>query len=176
MMRIEALNWPRCPERLDGIALILLDLPHETPREKARLMARAVVRNAAARLLKRESITLVETPSGPWISEGLHVSLSYAEGKALIGLSSDRPLGVDIVKIASIPEADALAGLYLPSSRKVADFELNWARMEACCKALNLPLAEMDEAREMAYASCDLPECSQIEGYRMAVAFPARSS
>ncbi len=174
-MSIGALNWPQCPERLDGIALILLDLPHEIPREEARLMARAVVRNAAARLLKKHGITLIETPAGPRISEGIHISLSYAEGKALIGLSDERPLGVDIVRIASIPEADALTRLYLPPCGD-ADFELNWARMEACCKALNLPLAEIDEEREKAYSGCDLPECRQIKGYRMAVAFPARSS
>ncbi len=175
-MSIEALNWPQCPERLDGIVLILLDLPHEMPREEARLMARAVVKNAVARLLRKNEITLIETSAGPRISEGIHVSLSYAMGKALIGLSSGSPLGVDIVRIASIPEARDLTGLYLPPCSKDADFELNWARMEACCKALNLPLAEIDEAREKAYSSCNLPECRQIEGYRMAVAFPAKSS
>jgi hypothetical protein len=42
--------------------------------------------------------------------------------------------------------------------------------MEACCKALGLPLAEIDEQRECAYVRCELPECAESADYRIAVA------
>ncbi len=175
-MRIEATIWPASPTSFDrnGIALILLDIA--ACRAAARKEAREVLKNSAARLLGKAGIELIETPHGPRLDEsGIHVSLSYVADKALIGLSHAGPVGVDIVRIEPLPGIDALAKIYLPSCSvsSDADFALAWARMEACCKALNLPLAEIDDERKNAYAGCDLPECMQIDGYRMAVALAA---
>lgn len=172
-MRVKVLTWPDCPSRFDGngIALTLLELPQATTRADARMLAREVVKKISARLLHTSE--LIETPQGPRLAQNnIHVSLSYAADKALIGFSCKRPLGVDIVRIAHLPEIDALARLYLPTPTAAsdADFAQAWAEMEACCKALNLPLAEIDEQRKKAYAGCDLLECMQIDGYRMAVA------
>ncbi len=167
------MTWPDCPICFDGngIALTLLELPLTTPRAEAGILAREVIKKTAARLLN--ATELVETPHGPKLAQGnIHVSLSYAADKALIGFSCERPLGVDIVRIEPMPEIDALARLYLPSSTATSDagFAQAWAEMEACCKALGLPLGEIDERRKKAYAACDLLECTQIDGYRMAVA------
>ena len=172
-MLAEVLNWPLCPEHFDcqGIALILLDLPKAASRADARMHARAVARKAACRLLQNSE--LIETPKGPKLAQShVHLSLSYAKGKALVGFSCGRPLGVDIVRIEHMPEVDALTSLYLPVAEDFDDagFALAWARLEACCKALDLPLAEIDEHRKKAYASCELPECLPIDGYRMAAA------
>ena len=170
-MNVKVLNWPDCPSRFDGIALTLLELPHATPRTKAGMHAREAVKKIAARLLP--ATELVETPRGPRLAQSnIHLSLSYAPDRVLIGFSCGRPLGVDIVRIAHFPEIDALARLYLPASNAISDagFAQSWAEMEACCKALGLPLAEIDERRMKAYAACDLLECTQIDGYRMAVA------
>ncbi len=118
---------------------------------------------------------IIETPSGPAIADSdLHISLSYAGDKALIGLSCKQPLGVDIVWIEKLPEIETLSRLYLPKAVSCeAGFALAWAQMEACCKALKLPLTEIDDARASAYAGCILPECEQIDGYRMAIALCA---
>ena len=168
-MNVKVLNWPDCPSCIDGIALTLLELPHATPRTKAGMHAREVVKKIAARLLQTSE--LVETPRGPRLAQSnIHLSLSYAPDKVLIGFSCERPLGVDIVRIEPLPEIDALARLYLPAFTATACFAQSWAEMEACCKALGLPLAEIDEERKIAYAACDLLECTQIDGYRMAVA------
>ncbi len=174
-MRIKILTWPESPNGFDqhGLALILLALPTDTSRVDARRLAREVLQKTAARLMRTAKIKIIETPSGPAIADGgLHISLSYAADKALIGLSCERSLGVDIVRIEHLPEIDALTRLYLPTPHTIspADFALAWARLEACCKALGLPLAEIDEDRQKAYAACDLPQCTQIDGYRMAVA------
>ena len=174
-MKVEVMTWPDCPSRFDGngIILTLLGLPHATPRTEAGMRARETAKEIAARLLNRTNIELIETPQGPRLAQSsAHLSLSYAADKVLIGFSCERPLGVDIVRIAPLPEIDALARLYLPASNAIsaAGFAQAWAEMEACCKALNLPLAEIDARRKKAYAACDLLECTQIGGYRMAVA------
>ncbi len=91
----------------------------------------------------------------------------------MIGLSQKMALGVDIVQIQDIAEIKSLSALYLPARLNIIDttvFASEWAKMEACCKALKLPLAEIDREREKRYASCQLIECEQIEGYRIAVA------
>jgi hypothetical protein len=120
------------------------------------------------------SFTLIESPCGPLIagiSADIKVSLSYAGEKVLIGISCGHALGVDIVLIDRFPEIEALSRLYLPTTPlDDAGFSLAWAQMEACCKCLGLPLAEIDEGRERAYSACDLPDCHQVDGYRMAVA------
>ena len=120
------------------------------------------------------SFTLIETPCGPLIAgitADIKVSLSYAGEKVLIGISSGHALGVDIVLIDRFPEIEALSRLYLPTTPLGdAGFALAWAQMEACCKCLCLPLSEIDEVRKHAYAACDLPDCQQVDGYRMAVA------
>jgi phosphopantetheinyl transferase len=174
---LKALIWPECPAGFDqnGLALVLLTLPAGTLRAAARSQARAVLRELAVRLLPGAPVELVESPRGPQLQgSDIRISLSYAGDKVLIGLSKRHALGVDIVQIDNIPEIGALSGLYLPDSAAATlcdeNFALSWAQMEACCKALGLPLAEIDPQREKAYATCDLPDCEQIAGYRMAAA------
>lgn len=180
-MLVKPLIWPKCPGSFDhnGLALILLNLPADTSRADARELARDVLKKAAFFLLPDQHIELLETPHGPRLSPScLHVSLSYAGDKTLIGICCERAIGVDIVRIEKFPEIETLSRLYLPEiATSDADFALAWARVEACCKALNLPLAEIDETRIRAYASCILPDCEQIDDYRMAIALrPFNSS
>jgi hypothetical protein len=167
--------WPECPSKPDehGLALVLLTLPAGMHRSDARSHARAVLKEITDRL--SPGAGLVETPTGPQIANpDFRISLSYAGDKVLIGISEGRNLGVDIVKIERIPEIEMLSRLYLPEATgtalSCADFALRWAQMEACCKASGLPLAEINEEREKAYAACDLFDCEQIGGYRMAIA------
>ena len=174
--------WPECPAGFDpdGLALVLFTLPAGTRRPDARLLARSVLRELTGRLLPGAPVELVEGPHGPQLSgTDIRISLSYAADKVLIGMSRGRALGVDIVSVDNFPEAGVLSGLYLPKAASHSileaelrdeNFALRWAQMEACCKALGLPLAEITREREQAYAGCGLLNCQQINGYRMAVA------
>ena len=169
---LKLLIWPERPSRFDhhGLALILLTLPAGTKRADARQMARTTLRECIASLLHAVHFELVEGVHGPLITgSDIRISLSYAGDKALIGLSCGQALGVDIVKIERLDDVETLAKLYLPTNNGT-DFALAWAQMEACCKALNLPLSEIDEARKLAYAGCELVDCEQMDGYRIAVA------
>ena len=164
--------WPNIPAALnhDEIALILLNLPAGIFRIEARQRARSVLREYLAAL--RPASSFVESSKGPLIMNAdIKVSLSYAGDKALIGFASGRALGVDIVKVEKLDEIEVLAKHYLPvTPLNETDFALAWAGMEACCKVLSLPLAEINKARRLSYASCELIECEQIDGYRIAVA------
>jgi phosphopantetheinyl transferase len=178
--------WPDYPEDFEHkkIALVLFTLPADTNRANARLLAREVLRKLISHLLnlRLSSIMLLEGPRGPKL-EGMNhpvlISLSYAGDKVLIGLCREQAIGVDIVKIEDFPEIAGMSRLYLPKSKHLlkktpepltSKFALAWAEMESCCKALGLPLAEIDEQREESYAKCKLASCTQIDGYRIAVA------
>lgn len=183
---LKALIWPESTAGFDlnGLALVILTLPAGTQRTDARRLAREVLRELTGSLLQGEPVELVESPHGPTLTGAachIRISLSYAGDKVLIGLSCGRALGVDIVQIDHIAETPALSRLYLPEIACAAileaapdvrdeNFALRWAEMEACCKALSLPLSEIDEKRQLAYANCELVDCEQIIGYRMAIA------
>ena len=175
---IKAAIWPQCPDRFDerGIALLMLMLPENTARAEARNHVREVLLQFANRLSLR--CELVETPTGPKFADPrLSISISYAPCRALIGIAAGSKLGVDIVKIERIEEAAALCRLYMPKAATAQGAEISdeafaqkWAELEACCKAQELPLTEIDAQRETAYAACDLLECEQPAGYRIALA------
>lgn len=188
MARLRPLIWPELPEGFDGngLALLLLMFPAGTPRAQARHLVRQALREALASLLALplEEVALTEGPRGPrleGVAREIGISLSYAGGLALIGLAEGRAPGVDVVRIERLPEAGMLARLYLPAAAclalrdvppelQAASFAQAWAAMEACSKCLGLPLAEISAERELALKGCQLVDCEQADGYRMAVA------
>lgn len=180
-------HWPECPDHFneDELALVLMTLPPGTPRAEAGRLARSALPTLTAQLtgLPAEQIQLSESAHGPLLTgaANIRISLSYAGDKALIGLSRGRVIGVDMVSIEPITELESLAQLYLPTASRLtvlqsppvlrdARFALAWAEMEACCKALKLPLTEIDDAREDALSRCAQRECAAIDGYQIAIA------
>lgn len=179
-MFLQLHRWPQFPAQLEpcGLALILVELPPATAKAEARQSARRVLRTILNKLLPAH--TLLESPSGPQVA-GLKISLSYAADKILIGLSSEDELGVDIVKIEHIEEIEGVARLYLaesdclsileePPELRDARFARAWSQMEACCKSLKLPLAEISDARARSFSRCHQPDCEQIDGFCISVA------
>lgn len=183
-MPLRVFIWPECPGGFDpnGLALVLITLTECTRRSDARLRARAVLREMTCIILSVEQIEIMEGPDGPMLAgTDIHISLSYAGDKVLLGLSCGRALGVDIMKVDHFTEIESLSRLYLPKAACLAVLETtpdhrdskfahSWTQMEACCKALGLPLVEIDRERALAYAACELFNCKQIDGYRISVA------
>ncbi|MDD4929678.1 MAG: hypothetical protein PHP85_10415 [Gallionella sp.] len=181
---LQAAIWPDCPVSFDTNGLALILLTSGCRRQDARIQARVVLKEILGRL--SPGAELVETPGGPTLAgSNITISLSYATDKVLIGLSCRHALGVDIVAIDHFPEIEALSRLYLPEAAclcvlvatpelRGSIFAKQWAQTEACCKALDLPLSEINAVRERAYAECELPPCRQINDYRIAVALVAR--
>lgn len=188
MGELNPLIWPDKPAGLErhGLSLLLVALPKNIKREDARRRGRAVLRETLGNLLSlpMEQVPLAEGPLGPVLEDAtrdIRISLSYAGGWVLIGLAEGRALGVDMVRIENLAEVEVLARLYLPAAAcqealaaplemRDARFAQAWAEMEAGCKCLGLPLAEIDAERERELKACDFLECRGVEGYCLAVA------
>lgn len=83
---------------------------------------------------------------------GLYFNLSHSQGQALIAVSRDAEVGIDIELARPMPDAEALAATCftpdevralkaLPPARRDRDFLIGWTRKEACLKALGLGLS-----------------------------------
>lgn len=120
------------------------------------LTSHGVLRLLLAEALGR-SPDQVDLPDGelgkPRLSGGeLHFNLSRSGAEALIGLSRDRAIGVDIEWSRDVPDADALARQHFTDAELSAwlraEVEMReelflrgWTRKEACLKALGLGLS-----------------------------------
>jgi 4'-phosphopantetheinyl transferase len=138
--------------------VVLVRVTTSAPRPLARQEVRAVLRQlfAAWSGPAGEPITLIETPRGPvWDGElaghSLELSLSYTDREAWIGLRRGGTIGVDAMTVANLPEAEAVARLYLgPTAwadiQSTPDparaFAQAWTALEARLKCLKQPLTE----------------------------------
>jgi 4'-phosphopantetheinyl transferase len=86
---------------------------------------------------------------------GAHFNLSHSQGTALVAISAQAEVGVDVEVIRPMPDAQALAGVYFTRAEQqaLADcharggdaardraFLVCWSRKEACLKALGTGL------------------------------------
>jgi hypothetical protein len=97
------------------------------------------------------------------ITGGLDLSLSYAEGEAWIALSRGGLIGVDVLRLEPVPEAEAIAQTYFgpadrsalrQSAHPVRDFAVAWTQLEARCKCLKQGLTEWSEASATQVQGC----------------------
>jgi 4'-phosphopantetheinyl transferase len=93
----------------------------------------------------------------------LDFSLSYEEGEAWIVLSRGGRIGVDVILLEPVPEAEAIAQTYFdPADRSalrestdpVRDFALAWTQLEARCKCLKQGLTEWSESLALDTKAC----------------------
>jgi len=155
--------WPECPDLPPPGRFVLICVRTSRRRPEALNEVRAVLRRILAQWsrLSPDGILLRETPSGPvWQSElqdteGLDLSLSYEEGEAWIALSRGGLIGVDIMRLEAVPEAEAIAQIYFDPADQAAlrqatdpirDFALAWTQLEARCKCSKQGLTEWSEA------------------------------
>ena len=99
----------------------------------------------------------------------LHFNLSHSGPHAVIGLSHNGPIGVDIEEIRAIGDADALVGMHFTSAeqaewRRTSEAFRNrafltcWTRKEACAKALGVGLSAPPVTIDVGCA----PDCRSI--------------
>jgi 4'-phosphopantetheinyl transferase len=162
--------WPEMPALPPPGQPVLVRVVTAQPRQTARLELRTVLRRilAAWSDLLPEQLPLHDMLRGPvWLGQlggqAMNISLSYAEGEGWIGLLRAGLIGVDVMPVRLIPEADAVARLYLgPAAaaaiRQSADpamaFSVAWTELEARIKCLSRELNEWQLAQACAANQC----------------------
>lgn len=160
-MRDAIWHWPKVPELPPPGRFVLICVRTGSSRAEARLKVRTVLRQVLASWSHPalDDLPLKETPRGPaWegrlLGDALDVSLSYAASEAWIALSRGGLIGVDIMRLEPVPEAEAIAQTYFgPADRSalrqstdpIRDFALAWTQLEARCKCLKQGLTEWSE-------------------------------
>jgi 4'-phosphopantetheinyl transferase len=179
-------HWPEMPERPPLRQPVLIRVDTAAARPAARRELRTVLRPVLARWsgLTPEQLPLRETPSGPvWSGQldgqRLDISLSHAEGEGWIGLLRGGWIGVDIMRIQSIPEAQAVARHYLglnalETIQRATDpalaFATAWTALEARLKCLKQPLREAAATGAPDLAECVIQSLIQPGGLMLSVA------
>jgi 4'-phosphopantetheinyl transferase len=181
-MRDAIWHWPKVSELPPSGRFVLICVRTSGRRAEARKEVRAVLRRILAQWsrLSPDEIPLRETPCGPvgqselqehlratskcQNSESLDFSLSYTEDEAWIAVRRGGVIGIDIMRLEPVPEAEAIAQTYFsPADRSalqqstdpVRDFALAWTQLEARCKCLKQGLTEWSEA-----SATHVPGCS----------------
>jgi len=135
--------------------------------------ARHALRRVIAEIVNAPPESLVIEPDDlgkPRLHEsGLQFNLSHSAGEALIGVSSDRAIGVDIEVVHEVVDAEALARSHFTNAERAEwsraaaaardrTFLTCWTRKEACVKALGVGLSSRPGAVE---AGC-VPEARVV--------------
>ena len=165
-------HWPKLPPLpLPGVP-VLIRVDTTPTRQQARQELRAVLRQVLSAWsgFPPEQLPLGETSRGPIWRErldrhDLDISLSYTEGEGWIGLLRAGWIGLDVMQIKHIPEAEAVARLYLePEAWKTIQqsgdpalaFATKWTTLEARLKCLQRGLTESSNLKTMAQPDCTL--------------------
>ncbi len=150
---------------LDGLTDYERARAARLPAQKGRrqLAARHALRRVLAEALHRPVESLVIEPDDwgkPRLSgSALEFSLSHSGPAALIGVSGDRAIGVDIEVVRGVADAAALARTHFTPAERAEwsraaaaerdrTFLTCWTRKEACVKALGVGLAATPERIE----------------------------
>lgn len=170
-------QWPELPPLPPVGEPVLIRVATPASRPAARQELRAVLRRILAAWggfapESRLAGPLDETPRGPrWqgliAGHPLDISLSYCDGEGWIGLIRGGAIGVDVMAVQPVAEAEAVARHYLGpdalvsirKSRQPAQaFALAWTQLEARLKCLKLELSEWNASRTGTSANCTCRE------------------
>jgi 4'-phosphopantetheinyl transferase len=162
--------WPEFPGLPRLGQPVLICVRTGLPRAQARSEARGVLRRvlAAWSHLPADELPLKETLRGPvwdglFQGEALDLSLSYEEGEAWIGIRRGGFIGVDVMRLEPVPEAEVIAQHYFgpaecaalrDSPDSVRAFAEAWTRLEARCKCLKRGLTEWPQTAALQTQRC----------------------
>jgi len=163
-------QWPELPALPPPCVPVLIRVETTSPRQQERQELRTVLRQVLAAWsgLPPEQLPLGETAHGPvWREQlgdhDLDISLSYTKGEGWIGLLRAGWIGVDVMPIQIVPEAEAVARLYFEpeawktiqqSAHPALAFATKWTTLEARLKCLKRGLTELSETQTMEPPDC----------------------
>ena len=151
-------EWPQPPPLPPLNQAVLIRVATSSARKIARQELRIVLRQTLTEWsgILPEQLPLEETPRGPkWRGElaghPVDISLTYSEDEGWIGLLRGGAIGIDMMLVKPIVEAEEVARHYLGpevladiqySKNPARAFALAWTSLEARLKCLRLNLAE----------------------------------
>lgn len=178
--------WPELPPLPPPGRPVLLRVRTSVARPAARQELRTVLRQvlAAWTKLSPPQLPLRETVRGPvWLGkvsgEALDISLSYGKNEGWIALRRAGLVGVDVLPVTRMAEADAVGRDYFGAVesariRRAPDpthaFALAWTELEARVKCLKTELTEWSSARVNFLAQCASQHLPVPDGVVVAVA------
>ena len=183
--------WPEMPSLPPPGQPVLIRVATPLSRPAARQALRTALRRilAAWSNLLPEQLPLQESNRGPvWSghidSHTLDISLAYAEHDGLIGLMLDGLIGVDVMPIQRITEAEAVALHYLGSGTMNAiqrdvdppmAFAQAWTGLEARIKCLKRELNEWHMTPEFEASQCSIQNLVLPDNLMVSLATLSRS-
>jgi len=179
-------HWPEMPALPPPGQPVLIRVVTAPARSPARQALRIVLHQvlAAWSKISPEQLPLRESASGlVWLGllagHSLDISLSYADGEGWIGLLRAGWIGVDILRMQSYSEAEAVARHYfdpavLQTIQQAADpvlaFAAAWTALEARLKCLKQPLREVAAVAAPAATQCAVQSLVQPDRLMVTVA------
>jgi 4'-phosphopantetheinyl transferase len=179
-------HWPEMPALPPPGQPVLIRVATAPARQTARKELRTALRQvlAAWSNFSSENLPLRETAAGPtWPGQlgdhGLDISLSYADGEGWIGLLRAGWIGVDVLRLQLVPEAEAVAQHYLDAGawqniQQATDpalaFATAWTTLEARLKCRKQPLRESAAAPVPDTTPCEIQNLVQADGLLVTVA------
>lgn len=198
MSRLPVYPWPdKRVAALKALAehgLVLVSVA--TPADASRELARQRIRSALSDLLSNNfdiPAAQIQLDHEPGKRPGQHLavpghhialSISHEPGLSIAAICDGRPattIGIDLLRIAHLPDWRDVAGLYLgeqitasiasaPLTQQASYFAAHWARLEATFKCRGLPLSEWSAQLERELSGCTFSELDLPEGYAGALA------
>jgi len=167
---IAVCRWPEVPALPECACPVIVRVGVSEARQAARAKLRAALGGVLAAWsgLPAERLSLIETARGP-VWEGLlhghslDISVSYGGGEGWIGLMRGGQIGIDVMTIEPIAEANAVARCYLgdevasrirEAEDPVVAFARAWTEREARIKCLHRSLAEWTADGALEEARC----------------------
>ncbi len=156
-------DWPEIPALPPVGRPVAVGVKTSPIRRIARQELRTVLRQILAswsNTSSAELTPLLETETGPvwsglFAAASLDISLTYADGEGWIGLVRGGQIGMDVMRVQTIPEQESLSRIFFsPAVREAVRHARNpalamagaWTELEARAKCLKQPLREYSEA------------------------------
>jgi 4'-phosphopantetheinyl transferase len=150
-----------------GDGVLVIGIEAAMPRTEARLRIRLAVREAVAKWLDIDSVSVESEPGhAPRLlvaGRAAWLSISHDDGVSLAAMHLHGPVGIDVMRVQEIDDWFAVATDYLgpkvaqslaacPADQRPLALAQAWTAREAGLKCLGRELAEWDDAA----LSCDL--------------------
>lgn len=169
----------------DGLQVFSLKTPAGPHRDAARQLVRSALREILAPLLgcAPQAVPLFSVPGQPLrlniAQSKIGLSVSHETGLSLLALHLHGAVGIDLVRLADIPEDDtelqrlsadyygaeaaaSLAALHREARRQA--FARAWVKLEASLKCLGEGLTEWSPERQAWLANCRVRELALPAG------------